>query len=317
MLGMQAQSFSQEISYDRISVDGSRHQIHRPTTISHVTPITRERRPGFSKAAHITNGSQQVPTRSSGFMENVRPVPFRGLTPPNDILDCSWLRQEHILVRKAFAVFVKIAELLVSSSTIIQDMKIMCDAGQASMAYFYFDFRDIRKQHWRDLVPSLLTQLSAQSGPSCDILSHIYSDHRDGAQQPNDDILTQCLKDMLTLPDQSPVYLILDALDECPDTSEVPSPRNRILQLVKELVNLQIPHLRICVTSRPEFDIRDVLEPLTSRRVSLHDQSGQKHDIADYVRSVVYSDSEPYMRRWRKEDKEFVIEILSTRADGM
>jgi hypothetical protein len=43
-------------------------------------------------------------------------------------------------------------------------------------------------------------------------------------------------------------------------------------------------NLRIYVTSRPEIDIRKVVEPLTSRRVSLHDQSGQKEDIADYVR---------------------------------
>ncbi len=211
----------------------------------------------------------------------------------------------------------KRAESLVSSSTIVQDMKIMCDAGQASMAYFYFDFRDIKKQHWRDLVPSLLAQLSAQSGRSCDILSHLYSGHGNGTQQPNDDALKRCLIDVLTVHDHRPIYLIMDALDECPDTSEVPSPRNRILQLVKELVNLRIPNLRICVTSRPEFDIREFLEPLTSRRVSLHDQSGQKQDIADYVRSIVYSESELYMRRWRKEDKEFVIETLSTRADGM
>jgi len=193
----------------------------------------------------------------------------------------------------------------------------MCSAGQASMAYFYFDFRDINKQHWRDLVPSLLSQLSAQSGPCCDILSHLHSDHDNGEQQPSDDALKRCLIEMLTVRGQRPIYLIMDALDECPDTSEVPSPRNRILQLVKELVDLHIQNLRICATSRPEFDIRDFLEPLTSRRISLHDQSGQKQDIADYVRSVVYSDSESYMRRWRKEDKELVIENLSTRADGM
>jgi hypothetical protein len=51
--------------------------------------------------------------------------------------------------------------------------------------------------------------------------------------------------------------------------------------------------------------------------VSLHDQTGQKQDIADYVRSVVYSRSERYMRRWKDEDKEFVIKTLSERADGM
>jgi hypothetical protein len=51
--------------------------------------------------------------------------------------------------------------------------------------------------------------------------------------------------------------------------------------------------------------------------VSLHDQSGQRKDIADYVRSMVYSDSEQIMRRWRMEDKELVIQTLSERADGM
>jgi len=86
---------------------------------------------------------------------------------------------------------------------------------------------------------------------------------------------------------------------------------------VKELVDLHLPNLHICVTGRPEIDVREVLEPLTSRRVSLHDQSGQKKDIEDYVRSVVYSDSEPVMRRWRKEDKDLVIETLTERADGM
>jgi hypothetical protein len=196
-------------------------------------------------------------------------------------------------------------------------MKDMCDAGQASMAYFYFDFRDIDKQHWRDLVTSLLTQLSSYSGLRCDILSCLYSKHDDGAQQPSDDTLTRCLKEMLTLPDQRPIYLIIDALDECSNTSGIPSHRNRVLQLVKELINLHLPNLHICITSRPEVDIREVLEALTSRRVSLHDQSGQKKDIEDYVRSVVYSDLEPIMRRWRKEDKDMVIEALSERADGM
>ena len=201
-----------------------------------------------------------------------------------------------------------------SSSTIIENVKTMCNAGQALMAYFYFDFQDINKQHWRDLVSSLLIQLSTQSSHYYDILSDLYSGHGNGAQKPNNDALKECLIKMLKLRDRHPIYLIMDALDESPDASELPSPRNQILQLLNDL---QLPNLRICVTSRPEFDIRDFLEPLTSRRVSLHDQSGQKQDLADYVRSFVYSNSEPYMRRWREEDREFVVETLSTRADGM
>jgi hypothetical protein len=203
------------------------------------------------------------------------------------------------------------------SSTVIQDIEATCKAGQASMAYFYFDFRDANKQGLRDLVPSLLTQLSAHSRPRCDILSDLYSTHDEGKKQPSETILAECLKQMLTLPDQPPTYLIIDALDESPNAPGIPSPRERVLQLVKDLVELHLPDLRICVTSRPEVDIRDVLEPLTSRQVSLHDQSGQKQDIVDFVKSIVYSNSEPIMRRWRTEDKELVIEVLSERADGM
>jgi hypothetical protein len=185
------------------------------------------------------------------------------------------------------------------------------------MAYFYFDFRDANKQGLRDLVLSLLTQLSACSGPRCDILSGLYSDHDHGKKQPSDNTLVECLKKTLTLPDPRPTYLIIDALDESPNKSGIPSPRETVLQLLEELVNLSLPDLHICVTSRPEIDIRDVLGPLTSRPVSLHDQSGQKNDIADYVRTIVYSDSERIMKRWKIEDKELVIKTLSERADGM
>ena len=185
------------------------------------------------------------------------------------------------------------------------------------MAYFYFDFRDANKQGLRDLIPSLLTQLSACSSLRCDILSDLYLDHDKGKKQPSDNTLAECLKRMLSLPDQLPTYLIIDALDESPNTSGIPSPRERVLYLLQELVELRLPDLHICVTSRPEIDIRDVLEPLTSRRVSLHNQSGQKQDIVDYVKSIVYSNSEPIMRRWKTEDKELVVEVLSERADGM
>ena len=203
------------------------------------------------------------------------------------------------------------------SSTVIQDIEKMCKAGNASMAYFYFDFRDINKQGLRDLVCSLLTQLSAHSAPHCDLLSNLYLAHDEGRKQPSDTDLAECLKTMLALPNQHPTYLIMDALDESPNTPGIPPPRERVLQLVKELTEICIPNLRICVTSRPEIDIRKVFEPLTSRQVSIHDQSGQKEDIADFVRSVVYSDSEQIMRRWRTEDKELVIKMLSERADGM
>jgi hypothetical protein len=127
----------------------------------------------------------------------------------------------------------------------------------------------------------------------------------------------QCLEKMLKAPTEEPIYIILDALDECPDTFGLQSSREKVLELVKRLVGFQLPNLRLCVSSRPEIDIRSVLEPLTSSstRITLHDEEGQKKDIADYVRSVVYSDRK--MMRWREQDKELVTETLLGRANGM
>jgi len=185
------------------------------------------------------------------------------------------------------------------------------------MAYFYFDFQDVGKQSRRDLLRSLLIQLSDQSDPFCDILSQLYEEYGKGTRQPSDSALMHCLKAMLTLPNQSPVYLIMDALDECPNSSGIPSAREQILDLVKELVGLRLSSLHICVTSRPEVNIRDVLEPLAFCSVSLHDESGQKEDITEYIKSVVHSPSATFMKRWRDEDKDMVIQTLSERADGM
>jgi len=120
---------------------------------------------------------------------------------------------------------------------------------------------------------------------------------------------------MLRLSTQVPIYLVLDALDECPNTTGIPSSRDKVLALVEKLVKLNLPNLHLCITSRPEIDIRNFLEPLASNRISLHDQSGQKKDIIDYVNFVVYSDMN--MQRWREEDKNVVVEVLSEKADGM
>ena len=182
------------------------------------------------------------------------------------------------------------------------------------MAYFYCDFRDKSKQKRRDLLPSLIIQLSAWSDSYCEILSHLYLAHDNGVQKPSEDDLMKCLEEMVALPDHPPVYLIIDALDECPDSSGMPSPREQVLDLLTELVYLSLPKFHICVTSSPEIDIQTALEPLTSHQVSLHDQRGQREDIFEYATSVVHSD--PKIRRWRDEDKRLVIETLSERANG-
>jgi hypothetical protein len=120
---------------------------------------------------------------------------------------------------------------------------------------------------------------------------------------------------MLKHPGQAPIYMIIDGLDECPNTFGMPSPREKILVFLKGLIGLQLQNFRICITSRPEVDITVALNSLPFRAISLHDESGQKQDIVNYVSSIVSTDAN--MERWRAEDKELVIDVLKRKADGM
>jgi hypothetical protein len=126
--------------------------------------------------------------------------------------------------------------------------------------------------------------------------------------------MIQCLKRVLELLRHGRVYIIVDAVDESPKAG-MPSPREKVLELIKELVDLRRPNVRFCITSRPEVDIRMVLKPLSFFDVSLDDQEGQKKDIVKYIKSVVESDQD--MQRWTPDDRQLVINSLSDKAKGM
>ena len=203
----------------------------------------------------------------------------------------------------------------VGSSTIIGDIDEMRKAGLASLAFFYCDFREDQKKDPRGLLSSLLVQLCHQSDSYSTLLFKLYSEHADGLRHPSDDVLAGCLKDLLELPGHAPVYLIVDALDECPNASSIPSPRDEVLNLIEDLIKSEIPNLRICVTSRPETDIKDILESLVLHTVSLHDESGQKKDIEEYIKSVINTNKKN--KRWKAADRQLVIDVLTEKADGM
>ena len=192
---------------------------------------------------------------------------------------------------------------------IIREIESLSNSRSAFLAYFYFDCKDARKQDSRALLSSLLDQLSNQSDQLCDVLRGLFSKHHDGSEQPVNDALLQCLKDMLTLPRSVPIYLVMDALEECPNDS---GSRESVLRVVEEIIELRLPNLHLCVTSRPELDIRTIIKPLATQEISLHDESGQTRDINAYVTFVARS-----VKHWRDDDKKMVIDKLTEDADGM
>jgi hypothetical protein len=280
---------------------------------NHATPGLEH---GSSRERYSQNGKRLRPrVPFYGFMGNVRQFPALTLLQRLNFFvfvagagkSVFWYVKLLISPSREFKVLV--------SSTIIEDIDSMRKAGLASLAFFYFDFREDQKRDLCGLVSSLLVQLCHQSDSYCDLLLKFHLDHAKGLRTPNDDALVGCLKDLLKLPGLAPMYLIVDALDECPITPTTRPPRAEILNLIKELIKSQFPNLRICVTSRQESDIKSVLDPLIPSYVSLHDQSEQKKDIEDYIKSVV--NTLPRNKGWKAKHKQLVIDDLSEKADGM
>jgi hypothetical protein len=164
----------------------------------------------------------------------------------------------------------------------------MQESRSVLLAYYYFDFKDVAKRDLRGLLASILLQLVDDSDGCWHALHQLYKACRDGSEQPSEAALTQRLGAMIDLPEQIPIYLIFDVLDECPNDSGTPSAREKVLNFVQDQFRSNRPNLFVCITSRPEQDISAALAPLTSpsNLVSLRDEGGQRQDIDNSGRHV-------------------------------
>jgi hypothetical protein len=246
----------QAMGYSETFDAGSHLQTLGKTTTLHVNVGIAEPEHGGLKVTLMRNGSILVLVRFYGFTENVgisllRFFPKLMLTAATAgagksviwYYNLSMIRMRHLI--------------LLASSAIVENIRTLQKSGLASLAFFYCDFRDDQKKDVRGLLTSLLVQLGDKSDAYSTILSDFYVAHGHGSQHAGDGELLECLKNMLKLSGQPTVYITIDGIDECPMTG-LPSPREEVLELVEELVNLPISNLRICVTSRPEADIRGV-----------------------------------------------------------
>jgi len=268
--------------------------------------------PGLHKTAYSGNGNPLVPF--CGSMAHVRVSPSHpsvrltrsNISAGSGKTIISYVSLQLLSTGRAH---------VVDSSRITEDIQAITLTGLAILVIFYFDFRDTAKQNPRNMLSSILVQLCQQSDRFSEVLSSVCSTHGDGSREPSMDVLLGCLKAMVALPGQGTLYVVLDALDECPNSTGLPTRRQQVLAIVKGLIDLKLPNLRFCITSRPEIDIQEVFDPLSPYQVALHDQIGQIKDLAQYVESVVHSDSA--MRKWPEEVKKSVIDSLVLNGAGM
>ena len=130
---------------------------------------------------------------------------------------------------------------------------------------------------------------------------------------PNNDALAGCLHEMVELPGQLPIFIIVDALDECQNSTGTPTAREEVLDLWKMLSGRII---RICSSASQVAQsktYRQFLVPWPLHRAvcSFTRKVVQRKDIDSYIREFVLKDRAIRRRR------ELVITTLSRRAKGM
>jgi Cdc6-like AAA superfamily ATPase len=194
------------------------------------------------------------------------------------------------------------------SSTIIEHLERTC--LDQSLLYFYFDFNDSSKQTFENAIQSLISQLYYKRKDTQQLLNSVFSSHEDGRRQPSCELLCKVFSQMT---DQAKeVYVVLDALDECPV-------RNGLLLWIETLLQLGQRDVHLLVTSRPEHDIELVLSKLAH----------QKEDIVPIQNDLVSNDIRKYiqtrvrtgdgLKRWKSRPD--VLDKIETqlieKANGM
>ena len=181
-----------------------------------------------------------------------------------------------------------------------------CQPDQTlAIIYFYFDFSDTKKQRYENLICSMIAQLSMQSTNTPEALNTIYSRCQEGQQQPTVADLVLALQHMLK--DFHQIFIILDALDECTE-------RERLLRLIKEIVDWKLEKLHILTTSRREKDIEEALKPLITGQICIQSALVDA-DIQIHIHERLQNDTK--LRMWPEKVKIEIEAMLMDKAHGM
>ncbi|THY72475.1 hypothetical protein D6C87_07868 [Aureobasidium pullulans] len=194
----------------------------------------------------------------------------------------------------------------VLSASIIEDLQQSRLSRSTTLLYFYFDFNDVRKQTLDGLLRSLVWQLSSSSSNYASL--EIPYNHN--KLQPSILKLKELLETML-FASSGHVIIVLDALDECTERSE-------LLPWLSQIAGRCTSNVQIIITSRKEYDIRVALEKwMTTDSMLSIPHSQVDEDIRTYVRARIISDEG--LKRWdnkpRVQDK--IEKHLMGKAQGM
>jgi hypothetical protein len=200
-------------------------------------------------------------------------------------------------------------------SSIVEDLKQDIGANPFApsspiLLYFFFDFRDKRKQSLEDMVRTLAHQLYYHDINIRQPLDKLFHACGDGYRKPSTELLLRVVLEFLLTTGRR-VYLVLDALDECPA-------RHDLLAWIRTIANLTDPKIHLLVTSRKEPDIDtvlgfdDVIDQVVAVQAEIIDA-----DIRAYIIDTLRTDVS--FKRWeRHEDvQQMIRDSLFEKSNGM
>jgi len=201
------------------------------------------------------------------------------------------------------------------SSTIINHLTEICNEIPTSLlAYFYFDFNDAKKQSAQNCLALLVAQLCNQVDQIPEGLVDVYENCGRGSSIPKVNDLVSCIALFAKMEEVENIFLVLDALDECPKF-EGDSQRTELLKVLETVNGFDSSNIHLIVTSRQEIDIRDALIPLLSVPALSIQGTPTASDIQIYIRSQL--SVEPKLSCWPADVKLEIETALSNGADGM
>jgi hypothetical protein len=179
------------------------------------------------------------------------------------------------------------------SSTIIEHLLRHCNNDISTVTvYFYFNFNDTQKRDPELMLRSLLYQLLQRSSTISKGVDALFSSCDNGQRQPSLHALLEVTQQVMH--QFTYVYIVLDALDECTQRSE-------LMHMLAIVAKWQLNNTHLIMTSRKEWDIESSLQTYIKEEDTICLQMDVvDKDIQRYVQQRLSDDKR--LTKWNQDD---------------
>lgn len=147
------------------------------------------------------------------------------------------------------------------------------------------------------MLSSLIRQLAVAAKELPQEVFALAEELRGSGRQPRTRRLFSTLNSIIKSIDKE-VFVVIDALDECPKTTDH-AKRQDLLDQIIELLSEQNRNLHLLATSRNEMDIRESLQAVATAKLDI--QTAFRGDIEMFVNSRL--EEERRLARWSTKIK--------------